>query len=135
MQLETSYLEYDGAKMMVGYALIKNQRMIMILTEGQLDSQLTSVMKDENSGISRLSLDTFKTALLQSNTPEENNLEQTSICLIGATHPNKLFFMRIDHSQNVEVSKAQELPRQDVHSDDFSVVNEEQRNVIYNNCT
>ena len=99
MQLETSYLEYDDAKMIVGYALIKNQRTIMILTEGQQDSQLRFMRKDENSGISRLSLDTFKTALPQSNTPEEKKLEQTSVCLTGATHPNKLFFIRIDHGQ------------------------------------
>ena len=99
MQLETSYLEHDGVKMMVGYALIKNQRTIMILTEGQLDSQLRFMRKDENSGISRLSLDTFKTALPESNTPEEKKLEESSICLTGAIYPNKLFFIRIDHGQ------------------------------------
>ena len=125
MQLETSYLEHDGAKMMVGYALIKNQRMIMILTEGQHDSQLRFMRKDENSGISRLSLDTFKTALPQSNTSEENNLEQTNICLTGATHPNKLFFIRIDHAKDMKSSKDPKPVEQYDDSHNLSVVMEE----------
>jgi hypothetical protein len=125
MQLETSYLEYDGAKMMVGYALIKNQRMIMILTEGQHDGQLRFMRKDENSGISRLSLDTFKTALPESNTPEEKKLEHTSICLTGATHPNKLFFIRIDHATDMVSSKAPKPVKEYDDCHNLSVVMEE----------
>ena len=127
MQLETSYLEYDGAKMMIGYAfaLIKNQKTIIILTEGQYDSQLRFMRKDENSGISRLSLDTFKTALQESNTPEEKKLEQTSICLTWANHPNKLFFMREDHGQDMESSKASKPVEEYDDSHNLSEVMEE----------
>ena len=121
MQLETSYLEYGGAKMMVGYALIKNQRMIMILTEGQHDGQLRYMRKDENSGISRLSLDTFKTALPESD-KDMKKLEQTNICLTGATYPNKLFFIRIDHSKDMEQSIHQKSTEE---SHNLSTINEE----------
>jgi hypothetical protein len=108
MQLETSYLEYDGAKMMVGYALIKNQKTIIILTEGKHDSQLRFMIKERSNGISRLSLDTFKTALAYNNKLEDKNLEQTNICLTWATHPNtnKLYFRAIDHRKDLEVSNS-----------------------------
>ena len=94
--------------MMVGYALIKNQRTIMILTEGQQESQLRFMIKQRIIGISRLSLDTFKTALAYNNKLEDKKLEQTNISLTWAIYPNTktLFFMGIDHRKDLKVSNS-----------------------------
>lgn len=111
---------------MIGYALITGQKRILNIVEGTKVSNLTCLVKDESggAGIGRLSIDTFKTG----STGEMKSLVKQCHFLTGTVNPNKLFFMRVDHSVDFDDRKDKINPA--IKGQRLDVIPEEEKESI-----
>lgn len=105
MQLVAKHYDQTGKDMMIGYALLNNQLKLLNIIESKTDSLMRSCyVKDhiKHNQISSIAYDTFKSA---SDQTARSDAGDPNFYLVGTIEPNKLFFLRMDHSEDFGIKQ------------------------------